>query len=190
MLSILGLFQILLNRYCIVYYMSVFEDYIRNIDFRELLSGFDASYIEAIIEQIKYFTERGAERRDQIVLSYFGERSIERIVESVVRYLSSPPKLRSEARILDVGAGSEFFTVKIADKLRRYMPNASFYAMDITPSMLRVLKRKTGKVIPFLGVAEDIAGGIKYARRYMEIPEKFDALFSILTLHHCIDVEF
>ena len=41
----------------------------------------------------------------------------------------------------------------------------------------------------FLGVAENISGSIKYARRYLDIPERFDAVFSILTLHHCLDVE-
>lgn len=41
----------------------------------------------------------------------------------------------------------------------------------------------------FLGIAEDIVGAVKYAKKFIEIPEEFDAVISILTLHHCIDIE-
>ena len=101
----------------------------------------------------------------------------------------SPPKLKSNANILDVGAGSGFFTIKVADRLHQYLPRASFYAMDITPAMLRILARKTISITPFLGVAENITGSIRCARKYLDVPEKFDAIFSTLTLHHCLNIE-
>jgi ubiquinone/menaquinone biosynthesis C-methylase UbiE len=123
------------------------------------------------------------------VLSYFGEDGVERIVESIVRCLFSPPKLRENAKILDVGAGSGFFTLAVAEKLRQHLPEASFYAMDVTPAMLRLLVRKTSQVTPFLGVAENIRGSLEYASRYLRVSERFDAIFSTLTLHHCPDIE-
>jgi len=70
-----------------------------------------------------------------------------------------------------VGAGTGFFTVRIADEICKRIPGALFYAMDITPAMLRVLSRKTGKITCFLGIAEDIARALKYAREFMNVPK-------------------
>jgi SAM-dependent methyltransferase len=154
-----------------------------------LLKELEVPNAEKLIEEVKHFTEREAEKRDKIVLSYFGEDGVERIVESIVRCLLSPPKLRENAKTLDVGAGSGFFTLAVAEKLRQHLPEASFYAMDITPAMLRLLAGKTSQVTPFLGVAENIRGSLEHASRYMRVPERFDAIFSTLTLHHCPDIE-
>jgi len=55
--------------------------------------------------------------------------------------------------------------------------------------MLEVLARKTTKITPFLGVAENVRGSVEHARKYLSIPEKFDAIFSTLMLHHCLDIE-
>ncbi|MFQ6075576.1 MAG: class I SAM-dependent methyltransferase [Candidatus Bathyarchaeia archaeon] len=90
---------------------------------------------------------------------------------------------------MDVGAGSGFFTVMVADKIRQHLPKASFYAMDVTPALLSTLARKTAEITPFLGLAENIAGSVEHAKRYLEVPSKFDALFSTLMLHHCPDIE-
>ena len=60
--------------------------------------------------------------------------------------------------------------------------------MDVTPAMLMILRRKTGEVTPFLGIAENITGSAQYARKYMKVPDRFDAIFSTLTLHHCPDI--
>jgi len=61
--------------------------------------------------------------------------------------------------------------------------------MDITPAMLKVLAKKTSQVTPFLGVAENTRGSLEHARRYLKVPERFDAIFSTLMLHHCLDIE-
>lgn len=169
--------------------MPDFDEYLRSINLNALLSELDPFYAKTVIEQIKYFTEKEAENRDRIVLSYFGEEGVKRIVDTVVEYLLSPPKLDEATKILDVGAGTGFFTVKVAGEIRKYVPGALFYAMDITPAMLRVLIRKTSEITCFLGLAEDIVRALKYAKRFIDVPEKFDAVFSILTLHHCLNIE-
>ncbi len=168
--------------------MSTFEDYLKNVKLRELLEELKVPRIETYMKEMKHFTEKEADRRDKIVLSYFGETGIERIIDSIVHGLLSPPKLRKKARVLDVGAGSGFFTTKVFDRVRRHLPEAAFYAMDLTPAMLLRLARKAPEITPFLGVAEDVRGSVKQAKRYLKIPEKFDAIFSTLMLHHCPDV--
>lgn len=169
--------------------MPTFEDYLKGIDLQKLIEELRMPNVEIIIEEVKHFTEREGERRDKIVLGYFGEDGIHRIVDSIVQCLLLSPKLKENAKVLDAGAGSGFFTVRVVDKLRCHLPEASFYAMDITPAMLRVLARKASEVTPFLGVAENIRGSVEHARRYLKIPKKFDAIFSTLMLHHCLDIE-
>ena len=169
--------------------MPTFEDYLKSVELQELLEELKAPKIETLMKEIKHFTEKEAKRRDKIVLSYFGEDGIERVIDSIVQGLLSPPRLRKNARVLDVGAGSGFFTTKVVDKVRRHLPEAAFYAMDLTPVMLRVLARKTPEITLFLGVAENVRGSVEHARRYINIPEKFDAIFSTLMLHHCLDIE-
>lgn len=168
--------------------MSTFEDYLKNVKLRELLEELKVRRIETYMKVVKHFTEKEVERRDKIVLSYFGETGIERIIDSIVYGLLSPPKLRKKARILDVGAGSGFFTTKVFDRVRRHLPEATFYAMDLTPAMILRLARNTPEITPFLGVAEDVRGSVEQAKRYLNIPEKFDSIFSTLMLHHCLDV--
>jgi len=168
---------------------STFQSYLENIELQKFLKKLGVSNVNLLIEEIKHFTEKEAERRDHIVLSYFGEEGVNRIVESILGCLLSPPRLGRNAQVLDVGAGSGFFTVRVADKMRQHLPKASFYAMDTTPAMLQVLARKTSEVIPFLGIAENITGSLEYAREYVGVPKKFDAIFSTLTLHHCLNIE-
>ena len=169
--------------------MPSFEDYLKNVKLKELLEELKVPKIETLMKEVKHFTEKEAERRDKIVLSYFGEDGIERAIDSIVQGLLSPPRLRKNAKVLDVGAGSGFFTTKVVDKVRRHLPEAAFYALDLTPVMLRVLARKTPEITPFLGVAENVRGSVEQARKYLNIPEKFDAIFSTLMLHHCLDIE-
>lgn len=165
-----------------------FESYIKEIDLSELLNRLGTRNVELILEGVKHFTEKEAERRDKILMDYFGEEGIERITKTITDCLLSPPKLKSDAKILDVGAGSGLFTVRVFERVRNSLPDAFFYAMDVTPAMLMILRRKTGEVTPFLGIAENITGSAQYASKYMEVPDRFDAIFSTLTLHHCPDI--
>ncbi len=169
--------------------MTIFENYLKSVELKKLLEELEVPKLETLRKEIGHFTEKEAKRRDQIVLSYFGEKGIQRITDFIVQGLLSPPKLRRNARVLDVGAGSGFFTMRVVDKLRRYLPEAGFYAMDVTPAMLSVLARKTSDITLFLGVAENVRGSLEHARKYMNVSEKVDAIFSTLMLHHCIDVE-
>jgi ubiquinone/menaquinone biosynthesis C-methylase UbiE len=123
------------------------------------------------------------------VLSYFGEKGVNRIVETIAEHLLSPPLFRTGSKVLDVGAGSGSFTVKIAEKIRRKIPSTAFYAMDATPAMLLALEKKNADITPFLGIAENIEGSIKEANIYAKIPRKFDAVFSTLMLHHSVRPE-
>lgn len=166
-----------------------FNRYLQNANIKTLLEKLKVSNPETLLEAIEHFTQKEAEKRDKILLSYFGEAGINRIVESICNRLLAPPKLKSSAQILDVGAGSGLFTTRVARKLHKELPNASFYAMDITPAMLKMLTKKTSAVVPFLGVAENIAQSVNLARKHLKIPIKFDALYSTLMLHHCLNVE-
>lgn len=169
--------------------MVSFDDYFNSIDIYEFLRELNHPYMEVIMDQVRHFSEREAEERDQIVLNYLGKGGVKRIVKAIIEYLFKPPELTDYAKILDVGAGSGFFTVKIVDEVLHRLSTASFYAMDVTPAMLRVLMRRSSKIVPFIGVAENISKSIEYASKYISLPRRFDAVFSILTLHHCLDVE-
>jgi len=168
---------------------SNFERYLENIDMQKLLEQLAVPNAQLILQEIEHFTQKEAEKRDKILLSYFGEDSINLIVDSICNRLLSKPKLREKAQILDVGAGSGLFTIRVATKLRKQLPKATFYAMDATPIMLKMLTRKTSEVQPFLGIAENITKSTELARKHLRVPEKFDAMFSTLMLHHCISVE-
>jgi SAM-dependent methyltransferase len=133
--------------------------------------------------QVDHFTNNEAEHRDEIVYGYFGEegvRSVARAVSDRVLSLSKGEKLK----VLDVGCGAGTFSVQIFVDLETSGSKIRFYGMDLTPAMLRVLSKKTKKIIPFVGNASDIGGALSYARGHMVIPLKFNFVISVLTLHH------
>jgi len=162
--------------------------YLQTVDLPQLVRKLEAENVEVLVEEIKHFTVKEAKKRDRIVLSYFGEDGIKQMTDAIVNRLTSAPELRTKARILDIGAGSGFFTIKIATKLRKRLPDVSFYAMDATPAMLLAIERKAEGITPFFGIAENIAGSIKEAKNHANVPEQFDAVFSTLMLHHCPDI--
>jgi len=164
------------------------ERYLETVDLHSLLLELGAHSIDLLVEEIRHFTLKEAERRDKIVLDYFGESGVKQIVDAIATRLISSPKLKTNAQILDMGAGSGFFTTRVESQLQKHLSQSSFYAMDATPAMLLTLAKKTDTIIPFFGIAENIAGSIKNAKKYAEIPLSFDAVFSTLMLHHCPDV--
>ena len=170
--------------------LSVFERYLEEVDCRKFLTELGLPDIETLIKNIEYFTEKEAEKRDEIVKSYFGEVGISTIVIEVAKNLQ---KLHKGSAILDVGAGTGFFTIKIAEKLANW--NLDFYGLDATHAMLTVLVKKLFEVknvsiTPLLGIAERINESLNMSRKVYEslgitLPTRFDAIISILMLHHC-----
>jgi SAM-dependent methyltransferase len=61
--------------------------------------------------------------------------------------------------------------------------------MDLTPAMLLSLAEKKANITPFIGIAENIEGSMKEAKKFFNIPHKFDAIFSTLMLHHSTQPE-
>jgi len=165
------------------------EEYLKTTDLQESLHELGAQNADLLVKEISHFTMKEAEKRDRIVLGYFGEEGVNKIIDSIIAGLNSAPKLKPNAKILDMGAGSGFFTARIAAKVRKLIPNASFYAMDATPAMLLALAKKKEAITPFFGIAENIAGSIENANKYATVPRQFDAVFSTLMLHHCPDID-
>ena len=168
---------------------STLKNYLKTINLPDLLTELGAQDPELLAKEIHHFTEKEAKKRDKIVLGYFGEKGVKQIVDTVATKLNSLPKLKQAAKILDVGAGSGFFTTRIASKLKKLLPHATFYAMDATPAMLLAIARKKEGITPLFGIAENIAGSMRKAREYAAIPDQFDAIFSTLMLHHCTDID-
>jgi len=166
-----------------------FENYLEQLQLEQLFNDLGASNPKILAKTVRHFTTKEAEKRDQIVMSYFGECGINQIVDTITKFLLGKPRLPANAKLLDVGAGSGFFTVRIAKKIHATLPKTSFYAMDLTPAMLLSLAKKKMKIAPFIGIAENIRSSVEKARSFRKIPYKFDAIFSTLMLHHSAQPE-
>jgi len=161
-----------------------FEQYIKTTNLEALFKKLGAGDPETLAGNVTHFTLKEARKRDKIVLGYFGEEGVQRIIEAITERLQIST-LRRKSKVLDVGAGSGFFTSRISERT----PNAKFYAMDITPAMLKTLAHKKRNITPFLGIAENIEASIKEAQAYFDIPSKFDVVYSTLMLHHSTEPE-
>lgn len=166
-----------------------FENYIKQLQLEQLFKDLGASNPKVLAKTVQHFTTKEAEKRDEIVINYFGECGIDQIVDTITEFLLEKPMLPTNAKLLDVGAGSGFFTVRVAKKVNTKLPKTSFYAMDLTPAMLLSLAKKKTKITPFIGIAENIRGSVEKARNFFKIPYKFDAIFSTLMLHHSTQPE-
>ena len=160
--------------------------YLNQLQLEQFFKKLGASNPEILAKEIEHFTTKEAEKRDKIIINYFGESGVNRIVNTITKILLAHPKLKANAKVLDIGAGTGFFTIKIAKKIRAKLPKIFFYAMDLTPAMLLSLERKGADITAFMGMAENIEGSLKEARKYFNVPYKFDAIFSTLMLHHSI----
>lgn len=160
------------------------EKYLQQVKLERLFEKFGASDPKTLANTIEHFTTKEAEKRDKILIDYFGQSGVNRIVNAITKLLLKSPMLPANAKVLDIGAGSGFFTAKIAEKIHTKLPEVSFYAMDLTPAMLLSLAKKKMDITPFVGSAENIKDSITEARKYFKIPHKFDAIFSTLMLHH------
>jgi ubiquinone/menaquinone biosynthesis C-methylase UbiE len=136
--------------------------------------------------QVRHFTLNEAQRRDDIVLGYFGARGIARIVEIVSRALITNGRAHA-FDVLDVGSGVGTFTIPIMDAVKSAVPGAAFYATDPTPAMLQVLTNRRREIKAFVGIAEDLEGSAEEARKRLRLPRSFDAIISTLALRHVPD---
>ncbi|GAB6189924.1 hypothetical protein JCM30566_16660 [Marinitoga arctica] len=138
--------------------------------------GYSNSEIIKFSEQIEHF-EIEAPNRDNIVKSYLNEKCINLIVEEILN------EIDDEVMLLDVAAGSGFFTEKIIEKQKKIKP----YAIDITPSMLDILKNKN--INSIWGIAERISDSISFFNEYynLDYPIKYDFIMSTLAFHHFTD---
>jgi SAM-dependent methyltransferase len=164
-------------------------NYIKNLNLQQLFTKLNAPNPEALAKNVQHFTTKEGEKRDTIIQGYFGNEGINRIVNTITERLLAPPTLQPNSKVLDIGAGSGFFTAKIAEKTNLAVPNVAFYAMDATPAMLLALTKKKTGITPFLGIAENIKTSIKEAKTYAKIPAKFNAVISTLMLHHSTNPE-
>ncbi len=169
--------------------LSQFEKYLKHLKVDQLLKSLGAQDANVLSSVAQHFETKEAYQRDRILRDYFGRTGLTRIVNAIVDHLLQPPELPSNAAILDVGAGNGFFTSKIARKILAQHPHVSVYAMDLTPAMLLSLTKKDASITPIVGLAENIKDSIIHARRYFDVPLKFDAVFSTLMLHHAPQTE-
>ncbi|MEM2607707.1 MAG: hypothetical protein QXT87_00490 [Thermoproteota archaeon] len=94
------------------------------MELSQLFEKLGVSDSELLAKEIKHFTEEEAEKRDRILLNYFGEEGVNRIVNKITELFLHGQNCLLEANVLDVGAGTGLFTLKVAEKLQRpvFMP--------------------------------------------------------------------
>lgn len=176
--------------------MSVFHQYLKEVCSKsfqtELRARIALPETETHKRNVQHFTEEArARKRDKIVMEkYLGKVGINTVANEVTKNLQ---KLRKGLAILDVGAGTGLFTVKIARKLAN--PYIDFYALDMTFAMLYAIAEKLAEVRnvsirPLYGFAERISESTDASKKVYEplgvmLPSRFDTIISILTLHHC-----
>ncbi|KLO21667.1 MULTISPECIES: class I SAM-dependent methyltransferase [unclassified Marinitoga] len=148
--------------------------------------GYEKNEINEFIEQIKHFEEEAPDR-DEIVKSYLNDKCINVIVEEISNEIVTLNN--KHIRLLDVAAGSGFFTEKIIMNLKEKGISVDPYALDLTPSMLNRLEERNIKTI--WGIAERIKDSILISNDYYKEkkPEKFDVVISTLAFHHFLEPE-
>jgi SAM-dependent methyltransferase len=86
-------------------------------------------------------------------------------------------KLQPAARVADIGAGTGYFSVRIAKRI----PEGKLFAIDVQPDMLRYLQERAHRehlhvLVPILASAES-----------PNLPEPVDLLLLVDTYHHIDD---
>jgi len=77
----------------------------------------------------------------KLYLSYFSEHDVNHIIKLVVNYLISS-KIEKQCKYVRCRCWFKILQLEF-NKLIKYLSNASFYAMDITPIMLKIILKKT-----------------------------------------------
>lgn len=167
---------------------------IEKASLKSLLKALNIPDRDRLLENVKYFTEKEAQKRAEIVKGYFSSKGLESIVDTFASTFSSLP---SDSNILDIGSGTGFFTQRVMEKMKEcFGKTPIFWALDITPAMLLVLSDnvKDSPIIPILGVAEKIKESLifnssRYIQMGIDLPMEFHGIMSVLALHHCSDPE-
>lgn len=148
------------------------------------LRAADLAGLEA---NVKHFTEHEGDDRDAIVRGYLGDAGVRKVVDAVVEGLLPTGAMNPAPAIVDLGAGSGFFTRRVEEALRARGLRPRMFTMDATPAMLKAQAKGGVRAVPFLGLLEDVEGSVREARALQPLPELFDGAFSTLALHHCPD---
>lgn len=164
------------------------EQYLERTDPAALFARLRTADAAALARSVAHFTEKEAEQRDRIVLGYLGSEGVEGVTQALAEGLLPAGAMNPAPAILDVGAGSGFFTRRAAEALRARGLRPRMFALDATPAMLRALGRKPFPVVPFLGLLEDLEGSVREAAKVQPLPGIFDGAMSTLALHHCPDI--
>ncbi|MCS7119812.1 MAG: hypothetical protein NZ952_01190, partial [Candidatus Bathyarchaeota archaeon] len=80
----------------------------QNLQLEQLFRKLNAPNPELLAKEVQYFTAEEAEKRDKIILDYFGEKGVNKIVNTIHEFLFTTPSPPQDAKVLDVGAGSGF----------------------------------------------------------------------------------
>ncbi len=163
------------------------KDYLARVDPEQLYTRLRVASPEELRRNVAHFTDKEAMERDRIVLDHLGEAGVAAVVETVSEALLHSGDMTREPEVLDAGAGSGFFTKRVADRLRSHGLRPRMFAMDATPAMLRALGAKHAEIVSFLGVLEDLEGSAHEAAQVQPLPPSFHGLLSTLALHHCPD---
>jgi SAM-dependent methyltransferase len=162
---------------------TAMADDLNNLDVKVLLESLPDLDQERLIRQISYFSSNEAKQRDELAQGYLGMEGIDAIATAVADQIS--PRLPTATpTILDVGAGIGTFTELILTRLRSQRSGVTIFALDVTPSMLKVACERDSKIIPVLGLAENISGSVRRAQQSFAVPSAFDAVISTLAFHH------
>lgn len=163
------------------------EEYLARADPLALVRRLRAADPEGLARNVAHF-EGEADHRDAIVQEYLSAEGVEEVTQALVEALLPAGALNPSPALLDVGAGSGFFTRKVEAGLRARGLRPRMFAMDATPAMLRSLAAQGTRAVPFLGVMEDLEGSVRESAALQPLPPLFDGLMSTLALHHCPDV--
>jgi SAM-dependent methyltransferase len=163
------------------------EQYLERVRPAELFARLKVGDADTLAANVAHFTEKEARDRDAIVLGHLGSDGAQRVVDAVVEGLLPAGAMNPQPALLDLGAGSGFFTHRVAEGLRARGLRPRLFAMDATPAMLRALGRKPFPIVPVLGLLEDVEGSVREAAKVQPLPALFDGAFSTLALHHCPD---
>src|SRR4030043_710335 len=111
-------------------YMSFLEHF----TLKELLTNLQVPEQDVLLKNAKYVDENEAHRRDQILESYLSNKGLEVISRTITEVFAKVPNY---ANILDVGAGTGFFTYRVSELMTAFhRKKARYWALDIAREML------------------------------------------------------